>query len=48
MKTKFNKTWLIVSIVIVFNIVIFSFLSERLESYFADDFTEKFQIEQNS
>ncbi len=48
MKTKFNKTWLIISLVIVFNIIIFSFLSERLESFLVDDFTEKFQAQQNS
>lgn len=33
MKPKFNKTWLWISLIIIANIVIFSFLSKRLESY---------------
>ncbi len=33
MKTQFNKTWLIISVVIIFNIFVFSFMSKKLESY---------------
>ncbi len=36
MKPQFNKTWLIVSVMIIFNIVVFSFMSKKLESYVVD------------
>ena len=37
MKPMFNKTWLIVSIMIIFNIAVFSFLSKKLEVYVVDN-----------
>lgn len=37
MKPQFNKTWLWISIIIIGNIVIFSFMSKKLESYVANN-----------
>ena len=35
MKPKSNKMWILISVVIVFNIIIFKFMSKKLESYVA-------------
>lgn len=35
MKPQFNKTWLWIAVIIIGNILIFSFLSKKLESYVA-------------
>ncbi len=40
MKPQFNKTWLVISVVIIFNIVLFYFMSQKLESYVADTMIE--------
>ena len=32
MKPQFNKTWLLIVVVIVANIIIFNFMSKKLES----------------
>ena len=40
MKPQFNKTWLVISIIIIGNIAIFYFMSQRLESYVADSMIE--------
>ena len=37
MKPQFNKTWLWISLIIIFNIFVFYFMSERLESYVAQN-----------
>lgn len=36
MKPKFNKMWLLMSVVIIGNILIFSLMSKKLESYVYD------------
>lgn len=41
MKPQFNKTWLIIAVIIIGNILIFHFMSQRLESYVADTMIEK-------
>jgi len=41
MKPQFNKSWLIISIIIVVNILIFVFLSNKLESYVVDNMVAK-------
>lgn len=41
MKTQFNKTWFLISLVIIGNIVIFYFMSQKLESYVVDTMTSK-------
>ena len=33
MKPEFNKTWLIIATIIIGNIMVFSFLSKKLENY---------------
>lgn len=40
MKNHFNRTWLIISIIIIGNILIFVFLSNKLESYVIDSMVE--------
>ena len=40
MKPTFNKTWLIISLIIIGNIAIFYFMSQKLESYVADTMIE--------
>ena len=44
MKPQFNKTWLVISLVIIANITIFYFMSKRLESYVADTMIEHTEI----
>lgn len=44
MKPQFNKTWLVIAIVIIGNIGLFYFMSQRLESYVADSMIEHTQI----
>jgi hypothetical protein len=41
MKPQFNKTWLIIAVIVIGNIIIFSFMSRKLESYVADSMLEK-------
>ena len=36
MKTSFRKYWILVSIFVVGNIIIFSFVSKHLEKYVSD------------
>lgn len=45
MKPQFNKSWLIISIIIIANILIFVFLSNKLESYVVDTMAAKQGIE---
>lgn len=33
MKPQFNKTWLIIAVIIIGNIIVFSFLSKKLEGF---------------
>ena len=40
MKPQFNKTWLVISVIIIANILIFVFLSNKLESYVIDSMVE--------
>jgi hypothetical protein len=40
MKPQFNKTWLIIALVIIGNIALFYFMSQKLESYVADSMIE--------
>lgn len=47
MKPQFNKTWLIISAVIIINIFIFSFMSNKLESYVAGTLMDKNTIDVN-
>ena len=42
---KFNKTWFFISLAIIGNILIFSFLSKRLESFVVNDMVEKTRVE---
>ncbi|KKP61127.1 MAG: hypothetical protein UR85_C0004G0018 [Candidatus Nomurabacteria bacterium GW2011_GWF2_35_66] len=44
MKPQFNKTWLVIALVIIGNITIFYFMSQSLESYVADNMIEHTQI----
>lgn len=41
MKPQFNKTWLLIVVVIVVNIIIFNFMSKKLESYVASTMEDK-------
>ena len=41
MKPNFNLTWLLVSIAIICNIFIFSYLSKNLESYVEKNVIDK-------
>jgi hypothetical protein len=41
MKLTFNKYWIFIAIAIIVNILIFIFLSKRLESYVYNDITAK-------
>ena len=36
MKPQFNRTWLLITLVIIVNIIIFNFMSKKLESYVVD------------
>ena len=36
MKPEFNKTWLWIAIIIIFNITVFYFMSSKLEKYVAE------------
>lgn len=36
MESQFNKSWLWIAIIIIINIIIFMFLSKKLESYVID------------
>ena len=40
MKTKFNRTWLLISLIIIANILVFVDLSKKLETYVADNMIE--------
>jgi len=40
MKPQFNKSWLWISVIIIGNILIFVFLSNKLESYVIDSMVE--------
>jgi len=40
MKPQFNKSWLWISVIIIANILIFVFLSNKLESYVIDSMVE--------
>jgi len=40
MKSHFNRTWLIISFIIIGNILIFVFLSNKLEGYVIDSMVE--------
>lgn len=44
MKPQFNKTWLVISLVIICNITIFYFMSQKLESYVTDSMIEHTEI----
>ncbi len=44
MKTQFNKTWLIISIIIIFNVLVFSFMSRHLESYVSDTMIDQNEL----
>jgi len=44
-KPTFNKIWLIVALVIIGNIILFSALSRKLESYMVDTMVEQHDIE---
>lgn len=44
MKPQFNKTWLVIALVIIGNITLFYFMSQKLESYVADTLIEKNEI----
>lgn len=44
MKSNFNKYWIIIAFVIIINILIFTFLSNRLESFVADKMIENQEI----
>ena len=44
MKPQFNKSWLWISIIIIANILIFVFLSNKLESYVIDSMVENQEI----
>lgn len=37
MKPQFNKTWLWISSIIILNVVIFYFMSQKLESFVAQN-----------
>lgn len=41
MKPQFNKSWLWIALIIIANIVIFSFMSNKLESYMTDTLIER-------
>lgn len=41
MNFTFNKYWLFIAICIIGNILIFTFLSNKLESYVSENITEK-------
>jgi hypothetical protein len=45
MQNKFNKAWFLVSLVIIANILIFSFLSKKLESLVINDMFERTRVE---
>jgi len=44
MKPQFNKTWLVISLVIIGNIAIFYFMSQKLESFVSDSMIEHTEI----
>lgn len=41
MKLAFNKYWMIIALIIIINIFIFVFLSNKLESYVADQMIDQ-------
>lgn len=45
MKPEFNKTWLWIAIIIVGNIVIFFFLSKKLEIYVENNMARQTAME---
>jgi hypothetical protein len=47
MKSHFNRTWLLISLAIIGNIIVFSFLSKKLESYMINDITQRNEMELN-
>lgn len=42
MKHNFGKYWIFISGIIIANIIIFVFLSNKLETYVADNMTESY------
>lgn len=44
MKPQFNKTWLVIALIIIGNVTIFYFMSQKLESYVADTMIEHTEI----
>ncbi|KKP91434.1 MAG: hypothetical protein US04_C0001G0470 [Candidatus Nomurabacteria bacterium GW2011_GWD2_36_14] len=40
MKPQFNKTWLLITLVIIVNIIIFNFMSKKLESVVINQITD--------
>ncbi|MFA6515263.1 MAG: hypothetical protein WCT42_03310 [Candidatus Paceibacterota bacterium] len=40
MKPTFNKYWILISLIVIMNILVFVFLSKKLESYVADRMIE--------
>jgi hypothetical protein len=45
MKTKFNRTWLVISLIIILFVVFFTFASKSFEKLVADDINEKIELE---
>lgn len=41
MKTTFNKYWILISVIIIMNILVFIILSNKLESYAVDKMIEE-------
>ncbi len=44
MKPQFNKTWLLVVLVIIANIIIFKFMSKKLESFVENNVADSYTV----